>query len=214
VAHQKESPLKELEPLLVDACIKMANIGMALKKEDVIELAMDFIEGTHVAEKLKKYKEKRKIVSTDGEKVIVGTSWYKNFLKRNTESLQRGRCKVKDVKRQSWCTFEHFENMYNGVYKAMVKAGIAVQMDEEVMYDENGDITTDKEKMVGRPSKFQLTNPDYLLFVDETGCNTNMKDDGFVGGEMFVLPVDGADMGVCGATTDMQFTVLAFTSGL
>jgi hypothetical protein len=71
IAHQKESPLKDLEPLLVDACIKMANIGMALKKEDVIELAMDFMEGTPVADKLKEYKDKRKINSTDGEKVIL-----------------------------------------------------------------------------------------------------------------------------------------------
>jgi hypothetical protein len=72
VAHQKESPLKELEPILVEACIKMANIGMALKKEDVIELAMDFMEGTPVADKLKEFKDKRKLKSTDDcEKVLL-----------------------------------------------------------------------------------------------------------------------------------------------
>jgi hypothetical protein len=58
--------------------------------------------------------------------------------------------------------------------------------------------------MVGRPSKFRLTSPENFLFVDETGCNTNMKDDGNVGGEMVVLPADGTDMGVCGATTDIN----------
>jgi hypothetical protein len=59
-----------------------------------------------------------------------------------------------------------------------------------------------------------LEHPEYLLFVDETGCNTNQKDDGNAGGELFVLPVDGEEFGVCGVTTDMHFTVLCFTSGL
>jgi hypothetical protein len=63
--------------------MKMANIGMALKKEDVIKLAMDFMEGTPVADKVKKFEEKRKITSTttNGEKVILGSSWYKKTFK-------------------------------------------------------------------------------------------------------------------------------------
>jgi hypothetical protein len=60
VSHQKEPTLKELDPILVEACIKMANIVMAIKKEDVIELVTDFMEGTPVANKLKEYKDKRK----------------------------------------------------------------------------------------------------------------------------------------------------------
>jgi hypothetical protein len=58
-----------------------------------------------------------------------------------------------------------------------------------------------------------ITKPENLLFIKETGCNTNMKDDGFAGGQLFVLPIDmGAQSGRNCATTDKHFTVLCFTS--
>jgi hypothetical protein len=49
----------------------------------------------------------------------------------------------------------------------------------------------------------------YVLFVDETGCNTNQKDDGHVGGKLFVLPTDDSDVAPIGAT-DIHFTLFAF----
>ena len=52
-------------------------------------------------------------------------------------------------------------NMYENVYERMVEAGIAEKEDEEIVYE------------AGLPSKYKLTLPEYLLFVDETGCNTN-----------------------------------------
>jgi hypothetical protein len=83
----------------------------------------------------------------------------------------------------------------------------------KVMYNNMGEITTEKSEMVGRPTKYKLIHPDHILFVDETGCNTNMKQDGHVGGELFVLPMDYMDCGVSGVVTDMHFSVLCFTSG-
>jgi hypothetical protein len=55
------------------------------------------------------------------------------------------------------------------------------------MYDKEGKETDDESKMFGRPTKMVLEHPEYLLFVDETGCNTNQKEDKYVGGELFVL---------------------------
>jgi hypothetical protein len=66
--------------------------------------------------------------------------------------------------------------MYENVYEEMVKAGIAEEKEEEIEYE------------TGLSSKFQLTKPEFLLFVDETGCNTNQLNDGRVGGELFVVP--------------------------
>jgi hypothetical protein len=80
------------------------------------------------------------------------------------------------------------------------------------MYDEHGEITEDKEHMFGRPTKYKMLHPENLVFVDETGCNTNQKDDGHIGGEMFALSREGDDLGVVGVTTDIPFTVLCFTS--
>jgi hypothetical protein len=83
------------------------------------------------------------------------------------------------------------------------------------MYDKQGEITINKNELYARPSKYKIKHPEYLLFVDETGCNTNMKDDGFAGGQMFVLPVDLGFHGGCnGSITDLHFTVLCFTSAV
>jgi hypothetical protein len=61
-------------------------------------------------------------------------------------------------------------------------------LENEVMYDKNGEETTDKEKMFGRPTKYKMVHPEYLLCVYETGCNTNQKENGYIGGDLFVLP--------------------------
>jgi hypothetical protein len=55
--------------------------------------------------------------------------------------------------------------------------------------------------------------PEYLIFVDETGCNTNQLNDGYVGGETFILPKDDPEAAPRGSTTDINFTVLPFLSG-
>jgi hypothetical protein len=39
----------------------------------------------------------------------------------------------------------------------------------------------------GRPTQYLLTKPEFVLLVDETGCNTNQKDDGHVGGTICVV---------------------------
>ena len=97
---------------------------------------------------------------------------------------------------------EHFENMYQCMYKSMVEAGVAEELAEEIQYGS------------GLPSKFRLTNPNYVVFVDETGSNTNQIKDGRVGGERYILPKQQSELGApIGATTDLHFTVLAFMSG-
>jgi Tc5 transposase DNA-binding domain len=213
IAHQKVSPLEELEPLIVEWCIRLARIGQPLNKRDVMELSTELIRGTKYAEKLKAFKKKRNIQGKN-ETVVLGERWYRQFIKRHGHLIKRRRCKVKDAKRHTWCTYEHFEDMYNAVYHEMVVSGIAKETEEEViMYDVSGAVTTDKTKMYGRPTKYELTHPEELLFVDETGCNTNMKQDGHVGGEMFLLPCEDKETGISGAVTDMHFSVLCFTSG-
>jgi hypothetical protein len=61
VAPQKLSPLHDLEPLLVEWSLKMAKIGQALSRTNVLELASELIEGTEFEEKVKTFKAKRNI---------------------------------------------------------------------------------------------------------------------------------------------------------
>ena len=91
------------------------------------------------------------------------------------------------MKRRTWVTQEHFENMYKSLYDEMVDCGVAEKMDEEKMFDKSGNITENKEEMYGRPSRYKLIHPERCLFVDETGCNTNQKGDAQQGGKLFVM---------------------------
>ncbi len=72
------------------------------------------------------------------------------------------------------------------------------------------ELPSEVESGVGRPTKYNLLRPKWVVFVDETGCNTNQKDDGHVEGGFFVLPMDDDDIAPTGATTDIHYTVLAF----
>jgi hypothetical protein len=81
------------------------------------------------------------------------------------------------------------------------------------MYDKNGTEVSDPMLMYGRPTKYRMLHPERCLFVDEVGCNTNQKVDGYIGGERFVLAKDQTESGCVGTNTDIHFTVLAFTAG-
>jgi hypothetical protein len=120
---------------------------------------------------------------TYDEDNLVGEGWYQGFMKRKSDVVRTKQCKVQDCKRYTWCTYNNFFQMYNDVYKRMVEAGVAKRLDEEVMLDKEGNIVTNKEEMFGHPTRYIVTKPKRILFVDETGSNTNQKEDGFAGGQ-------------------------------
>jgi hypothetical protein len=135
------------------------------------------------------------------------------FMMRQKDLLKRAQCKKQDINRYSWFTIKNFTNMYEGVYQGIANADIAVKREEAIMYDKKGQATTKVSEIFGHPIK-EITNPEYLLFVDKRGCNTNMQEAGFAGGQLFVLPVDiGSQTGCNGASTNIHFMVLCFTSG-
>ena len=182
------SPLAEIEPLIVQFCIAMARLGEPLTRTTVVALANDIIaDNDHVKSKLLSH---RKTCKSDvGPK--VGNKWNKNFMKRQSDKIAARAVLVKDKKRATWVKEENFKAMYDCIYGAMVDSKIALIQD----------------------GKFSLTRPEYLVLVDETGCNTNQLKDGLVGGELFVVPNDEPEAGPRGVTNDMHHTVLGFMLG-
>jgi len=83
-----------------------------------------------------------------------------------------------DSKPNDWCTVVNFEKMYKRTYAAMVKSSVAILLLEKQMVMLDGRITENKEESVGRETEFILTHPEYVLFIDEVGCNTLQKSDG------------------------------------
>jgi hypothetical protein len=215
IANQRISPLANVEPILVEYCLRLSKIGAPLTKDQVITLASSLIHGTTHLDDLIEFKRRRHLL---GEEVmnqnILGNRWYSNFLGRNSDKLKRGRGRVRDVKRHTWCNIDAFQNMYDNVYDTMVDAGVAELLPEPVTYDIYGVETTDPKLMYGCPTKYKMIHPEMILFADECGSNTNQATDGHVGGQLFVLPSDRCSTGILGMVTDIHFTVLCFTSGI
>jgi hypothetical protein len=85
------SPLKDVEKISVEYCIRLAQIGNALTKDQVISLAEDVIQGTPI--ELASFKKQRKIstIFDNQQRVIVGVGWYKNVMKRNKDKIKQQR---------------------------------------------------------------------------------------------------------------------------
>jgi hypothetical protein len=60
-ALQRVSPLKDIEPVIVEYCLRLARNGSPIDKGQLLMLAASLIQGTHSAEQLKEFKRSRGI---------------------------------------------------------------------------------------------------------------------------------------------------------
>jgi hypothetical protein len=102
--------------------------------------------------------------------------------------------------------------MYKAVFEAMVEAGVAIRHNEKVMLDHKGNVTQSIDQMFSRKTKYQLLKPERCVYVYESGCNTNIKEDGHIGGRRYVMAADQFEGARTGVTNDLHFIVLAFTA--
>ena len=221
-AAQRISPLVAIEPLLVEYCKKLALMGAPLTRDQVISLATDLIKGTDYEKNLLATKKLRQVIQVpviddfeeeDKEVTVIGVKWYYGFMRRNCDEVKRAKGYIRDINRFNYCTYSNFELAYNCAYEAMVVAKVATKLDKPTLFDADGKIVTDPDLACGLPTQFMMTKPTYCLFVDETGKNTNQKNDGQIGGQQVVLPTVGGDIcSVNGAATDIHVTVLCFTA--
>jgi hypothetical protein len=100
--------------------------------------------------------------------------------------------------------------MYDEVYDAMEKAGVAEKLSEPMWVDEK-QLITEKENAFGQQETHLLIHPEYVIFVDEVGCNTSQEGDGARGGEKKII-VRGTVAKETVTTNNNHFTVLGFTA--
>ncbi len=72
-----------------------------------------------------------------------------NFIKHHPE-LKTTKAVKFDAKRDDWDTYNNFVAMYDGVYAAMVKSGVAIELPNKVMVTLVGMITDNEAEMYGR----------------------------------------------------------------
>ena len=161
------SPLSELEPLLIDYCVKLSDIGQPLTKSNVMALVESMIDDQELEKKVITWKKKHS--SYKEGQPLVGNGWYQHFVCRNNDKLRRTKVLVRDVNRQSWVTYGNFETMYECVYDRMVQAGIAVKLKENVWCNREGSIVDCEENAFGKATEYEITHPHMLLTVDGAG---------------------------------------------
>ena len=211
------SPLASIEPMLVEWCQRMGQLRQPLDKPSVMLLVSDLIRGTEHQERLEQWREKysqNNESNTGDAKILVSNTWFSNFMTRNKESLKSVAATVKDDNRATWCTYANFEAMYDCIYDRLVDAGLATKGETAFPRDSDGYLCTsaDDDNLLGLPTKYTLTEPEWLLFVDETGANTNMKKDGRIGQKTYVVGMEQGETGRQGAANDIHFTTLVFQS--
>jgi hypothetical protein len=161
-----------VEDHFLDVILQMAGMHQPLTAYGALNLINSMISSSNLQHSLIKWKEKHKIKGD--ENVKVGIRYWQNFRKCHPEINTKQAVRF-DSKHDDRCTMENFEKMYKGVYAAMVKSNVAIQLPEKKMVMLDGRITENKEESAGRETKFILTHPEYVLFVDEVGCNTSQK---------------------------------------
>ena len=101
--------------------------------------------------------------------------------------------------------------MYDLVYDRMEEARILEALDEPIWMNRKGEIVMSAEEALWMKVIHRVKHPEYMLFVGEVGNNTNMKDNGKVGGER-LLKEKVQRAKITAMTSDAHFTVLGFTA--
>ena len=107
---------------------------------------------------------------------------------------------------------KNIRQMYDVIYDELVKACVAINLDYPVFTDRDGKEVEEDERF-GLKQDIKITHPHYIMFADETGCNTSQKKDGHVGGTKLIVEKGTVPQVMfMSSDTDHKFTLLPFTS--
>ena len=125
---------------------------------------------------------KKKLKLQHKELTYVSAAYWRAFLKRNNYLLDSDTGTTQAVFRKEWSTHLNMTKIYNIVYDVMDEAGVLEKLEEPVWMNPNEEVVESKEEAHGEKVRYKVNYPEYCVFVDEVGNNTNMKDNGNVGG--------------------------------
>ena len=111
----------------------------------------------------------------------VGRGYWRGFRRRNNHLLVSKRGQKYELDRSMWSTYANFVQMLDQVGEELVDAGVARKLETAVWMDKCGVECAEKDAY-GCKVTIDITEPDWVLVMDEVGGNTNQKGDGNVGG--------------------------------
>jgi hypothetical protein len=115
-----------------------------------------------------------------------------------------------DANCEERCNVANFEQMYHECCEKMVESKIAIKTAEENWLDKYGVVVEEEHLAFGRKTKYQMIQPNYLVFVDEVGDNTSQKDDGNIAGTKYIVGRKNRAL-MRAAQNDYHFTMLGFS---
>jgi hypothetical protein len=132
-------------------------------------------------------------------------------MKRHKNIVHTTKVHKQCVSQLEWATFLNIEKMYDLVYDKTVCCGVATRLSAPVYFNKNNEIVSlDDESKVGTLLDVMANNPSYILFVDETGSSTNMKNDKHGNKKVIAEKVFGGTKSAI--TSDLQYTTMSFTA--
>ena len=205
-----ESPLYLAELAFVAICIQMAKICAPLTGPRGSAFFNNMIQRTPTQDALKLFQVKRAPNSENhGE---AGLGWWRGFKDRHQDKIVTKRGEKYASTRADWTKYSNIAQMYDVTEDELVEARIASLTPLPVYTDRHGnEVEKDDPERFGRQQHIKIDHPEYLVFADETGCQTNMKKDGDVAGTTYICPKGTVPQIMC-CTNDHRFTVLPFTS--
>jgi hypothetical protein len=207
------SPIHAAEESLIQLCLMMGKVRQPLTPTEGIQLMNSLIKDRELQSELIEYKRRRCHLGQGnyperlGE---VGRGYWYGFIRRHSHRLVTKRGERFALSRSDWSKFSYIKQMYDVIYDEFVDAGVAVPREEKVFMDRDGNICDEAMKF-GEACDIDITHPEYILFADETGCNTSQKKDGHEGGRKYVVGLGQVPKMSC-VTTDHRFTLLPITS--
>jgi hypothetical protein len=174
------SPLLPLEPVFVSTIVQMARIRQSLTPSQGLALINGMVEGTREQANLISFKDKYCVCSEE-DMGKVGRGYWRGFRRRNNHMLVSKRGQKYELDRSMWSTYANFIQMYDQVGEELVNAGVARKLETAVWMDKCGVECAEKDAY-GCKVTIDITEPDWVLVMDEVGGNTNQKGDGNVGG--------------------------------
>jgi hypothetical protein len=213
-SFSQTSPMAAIEPILAELCRQLNRMAKSITQKEFMSLANDIIEDTPTAAKVKEYQRRICGLTFKEDETThkqLGKKYFYNFMKRYDDILHTSKINKNCLNRLEWATYENVNKMYDLNYAEMLGANIAIELDKPVFFDRHNNIVDDDdESRTGIPSNIQITDPSYLIFVDETGSSTNMKKD--KPGRTRVLAEIGCNGNKRAISSDIRYTTMGFTA--
>ena len=186
--------------------IQLAKIGHPLTSREGLRLVNSLIDTEEHQTMLKVFKIKNGLQWQEGDKIgKLSWGYWRNLIKRHRHEIEVKSGTKFALDRSHWSKKIFIKEMYRQIYSNIVDAGLGYYLETPIFMDKEGN-EVHQSDAYGEACPIRVTHPDWILFGDEIGCNTNMRSDRNVGGTKLVVPkgTRGRKKAIC---TDHRFTL-------